>query len=94
MAAASATGDGEQIARFLLCRRAVEVAGEAGASFDALLRQMSEEVGGGGGIIALRADGGFAAYDTEAMGHAWRGGGMDEAAVAGIKTRRRPPVAG
>jgi len=91
--AASATGAGEEIARFLLCARAVEAGAGAPPVLDMLLAQMEAEVGGDAGLIVVREGGAIsAAYNTETMGHAWRGAGMDRAAVGGVEPR--PPAAG
>jgi beta-aspartyl-peptidase (threonine type) len=87
--AASATGEGEQIARVLLSHAAVESLAnpEAPDPIDVLGR----EVGGVGGVIWLGAAGDWhAAYNTEIMGYAWRTQEMEHADVSGTGPRRMP----
>jgi beta-aspartyl-peptidase (threonine type) len=92
-AAASATGEGEKIARVLLCRLACDAAAAAPPTDDAIdlgpcLAELAS-VGGSGGLIVLDAHGHMrAAWNTEMMGHAWRTSDMDAAACAGT----RPPL--
>jgi len=87
-AAASATGQGERIARILMCyaARAELVAGApAQVAAEAVVRRLGEQVNGRGGIILAAADSSFgAAFNTAAMGHAWRADGMAAAECAGL----------
>ena len=87
-AAASATGEGEQIARILACYAArAELAAGASAqqAAETVVRRLGEQVGGRGGVILAAVDGSFgAAFNTAAMGHAWRGDGMPAAECAGL----------
>jgi beta-aspartyl-peptidase (threonine type) len=96
-AAASGTGDGEQIARVLLCRRAVDLLGEdvpadPDDAAQAALDEMERTVGGTAGLIVVDQTGRTGvAYNTEVMGHAWRSEGMDEPICEGTSPE---PVAG
>jgi L-asparaginase / beta-aspartyl-peptidase len=86
--AASATGDGERIARVQLCRLALEarVAGELAA--ETAIEVMEDRVGGFGGLVALLADGRWSAgCNTQAMGIAWRGADMLGAQVEIVSAR-------
>jgi L-asparaginase / beta-aspartyl-peptidase len=88
--AASATGDGERIARVMLCRLALE--GRASGEFAVApaLRVLEERVGGSAGLLALRADGRWSAgCNTDMMGIAWRGREMPEAQVEIVSARSR-----
>ncbi|MHB8510158.1 MAG: isoaspartyl peptidase/L-asparaginase family protein [Candidatus Dormibacteria bacterium] len=84
--AASSTGEGESLARVMICRGAAEIVRNQAAPLDTglVLRELEERVGGHGGVIVLRRDGAWTAdWNTEMMGHAWRFVGMSEAAVGG-----------
>jgi len=93
-AAASATGDGDRIARTLLCRRAVELLSDStpDEAAQAALHEMETAVGGQAGLILVDQRGSIGvAYNTEVMGHAWRSDEMDEPLCEGTTPE---PVAG
>ena len=75
LGAASATGEGEFLARALVAYRAVaalKTRSPEEAADEALA--LARELGGQGGLILLAADGSFAAVHTSPqMSHAWRG---------------------
>jgi beta-aspartyl-peptidase (threonine type) len=82
--AASATGAGEEIARVMLCRLALEPAGTGAGIFSVAgaLTVLDRRVGGSAGLVAVLADGRWdARCNTEMMGVAWRGADMSEARV-------------
>ncbi|HEV3231399.1 MAG TPA: isoaspartyl peptidase/L-asparaginase [Candidatus Dormibacteraeota bacterium] len=89
-AAASSTGEGEKIARVLLCRVACERAAGGDLDLDPALADLAA-IDGSGGLILLAADGSWrAGYNTEMMGHAWRRDGMAAAECAGTRPSDRP----
>jgi beta-aspartyl-peptidase (threonine type) len=80
--AASATGDGERIARVMLCRLALESSASGEFAVAPALRVLQDRVAGSAGVVALSADGPWSAgCSTDMMGVAWRGGDMPEARV-------------
>ncbi len=84
LGAASATGEGEYLARALVAYRAV--AALAGLAPEEAARRalaLAAELGGEGGLILLAADGGFAAVHTSPqMSYAWRGPEGEGAALS------------
>ena len=84
LGAASATGEGEFLARALVAYRAVS--GLAALAPEESARRalaLARELGGEGGLILLAADGRFAALHTSPqMSHAWRGPEGEGAALA------------
>lgn len=73
--AASATGEGEEIIKNVLCHRACEYLGELDAqrAADQAIRMITKESGKGtAGIVTVDLHGRVgSAYNTEAMGRAW-----------------------
>ncbi len=75
--AASATGDGEKIARLMLCRLALEPPSPRAFSVEPALQYLGERLGGFGGMVGVLVDGRWSAScNTPLMGVAWRGAGM------------------
>jgi beta-aspartyl-peptidase (threonine type) len=76
-AAASATGEGEAIARFGLARRAVGAVADGaspGAAAQQAIERFGAETGASAGVIVLdRAGEAGRAHNAEAMGTAWSG---------------------
>jgi beta-aspartyl-peptidase (threonine type) len=84
--ASSSTGEGEYIARVLLCHRAVALVNQFEDGAEAAMREMETAVGGHGGLIALDARGHvYAARNTPIMGHGWRRLDMPAADVRGTR---------
>jgi isoaspartyl peptidase/L-asparaginase-like protein (Ntn-hydrolase superfamily) len=80
--AASSTGEGERIARVMLCRLALEAPDAGAFSVEGALTVVDQRVGGSAGLVAVLADGRWnARCNTEIMGVAWRAAGMSEARV-------------
>jgi beta-aspartyl-peptidase (threonine type) len=88
--AASSTGEGEKIARVLLCRLALEAPGAGPFSVGNALTVLERRVGGSAGIVAVLSDGRWnAACNTETMGVAWRGADIAEARVEVVRAQAR-----
>jgi L-asparaginase / beta-aspartyl-peptidase len=80
--AASSTGEGEKIARVMLCRLALDGALVDQFAVAPALAVLARRVRGSAGLVAVLADGRWdAGCNTEAMGVAWRGADMAEARV-------------
>ena len=80
--AASSTGEGEKIARVMLCRLALDGALPDHFSVALALAELAQRVRGSAGLVAVLADGRWdAGCSTETMGVAWRGTDMAEARV-------------
>jgi beta-aspartyl-peptidase (threonine type) len=88
-AATSSTGEGEMIARVLLCRLAASGMELEGVGQS--LEELERVTGGHAGVIGLRRDGAISvAYNTEIMGWAFRAGGMEVAECHGTRPRPGP----
>lgn len=88
--AASATGEGEKIARIMLCRLALERPSPGAFSVGGAVAALAQQLGGSAGVLALLADGRWdAACSAPMMGIAWRGADMAGAAVAIVSPRPR-----
>ena len=88
--AASATGDGERIARVMLCRLALERTASGEFAVETALSVLEDRVKGSAGLVVLRSDGHWSAgCNTQMMGIAWRGPEMVEARVEVVSARSR-----
>jgi beta-aspartyl-peptidase (threonine type) len=88
--AASATGDGERIARVMLCRLALASSAAGEASAESAIQAMERRVGGFAGLVVMRPDGRWSAgCNTDMMGVSWRGADTPEARVEIVSGRPR-----
>lgn len=86
--AAACTGWGEDVLRYGLARRLVDLAGDHDAQ-DACwmaIRDLQERIDGRAGAILLKPDGGVGwGFNTPAMGVAWMAADVTEPVVGGIR---------